>query len=109
LSLNNSCLPQPAGWQGQAGANAQRLVNEAATLDIFDVEGLLIKMPKLKTKKGVAKRFGLTKKGKIKYSPGGKSHLLSGKNPRRLRKLRRATILKDRKEKSFIKIMLPYR
>ena len=66
-------------------------------------------MSKLKTKKGVAKRFGLTKKGKIKYSPGGKSHLLSGKNPRRLRKLRRATILKDRKEKSFIKRMLPYR
>ena len=34
----------------------------------------------LKTKKGVAKRFKLTKKGKIKYYPGGKSHLASSKN-----------------------------
>ena len=29
-------------------------------------------MPKLKTKKGVAKRFKITKKGKIKYHPGDK-------------------------------------
>lgn len=65
-------------------------------------------MPKLKTKKGVAKRFRLTKKGKIKYLPCGKSHLLSGKEPERLRRLRKAGIVESRKDKKYIKRMLPY-
>ncbi len=65
-------------------------------------------MPKLKTKKGVAKRFKLTKKGKVKYLSCGKSHLLSGKEPERLRRLRRTTILEGSKEKKYIKRMLPY-
>ncbi len=65
-------------------------------------------MPKLKTKKGVAKRFKLTKKGKVKYSSCGKSHLLSGKEPERLRRLRGTTILQGSKEKKYIKRMLPY-
>ncbi|MCX5696847.1 MAG: 50S ribosomal protein L35, partial [Candidatus Omnitrophica bacterium] len=47
-------------------------------------------MPKLKTKKGVAKRFRLTKKGKLKYSTGGKSHLLTSKQGERLRRLRKS-------------------
>jgi len=65
-------------------------------------------MGKLKTKKGVAKRFRLTKKGKIKYSSGGKSHLATGKKTARIRKLRRAHFIEARKEKSFLKRMLPY-
>jgi len=66
-------------------------------------------MGKLKTKKGVAKRFKLTKKGNLKYSPGGKSHLLSSKQPGRLRALRKRQILKgSSKEAKFIKSMLPY-
>jgi len=64
-------------------------------------------MPKLKTKKGVAKRFKLTKKGKIKYSRGGKSHLASSKEPRHLRRLRKRAILKAAKLRKFIKKMLP--
>ena len=47
-------------------------------------------MPKLKTKKGVAKRFRLTKRGKIKYRAGGKGHLLSNNYTARVRKLRKA-------------------
>ncbi|MFH1413807.1 MAG: 50S ribosomal protein L35, partial [Candidatus Omnitrophota bacterium] len=47
-------------------------------------------MPKLKTKKGVAKRFKLTKTGKIKYHSEGKRHLLSSKGKKRKRKLRKA-------------------
>ena len=50
-------------------------------------------MPKLKNKKGVAKRFKLTKKGKVKYSTGGKSHLMSSKTTKRLRGLRKARVL----------------
>jgi large subunit ribosomal protein L35 len=65
-------------------------------------------MGKLKTKKGVAKRFKLTKKGKIKYSPGGKSHLASSKTTKKIRSLRRRHILEGEKERAFLKRMLPY-
>ncbi|MBN1913225.1 MAG: 50S ribosomal protein L35 [Candidatus Omnitrophica bacterium] len=65
-------------------------------------------MPKLKTKKGVAKRFRLTKKGKVKYHPGGKSHILSGKEPERLRRLRKPDTIGDAKNTAYIKQMLPY-
>jgi len=65
-------------------------------------------MGKLKTKKGVAKRFKLTKKRKIKYLPGGKSHLASNKKSGRLRKLRRAGMLENKKEIKYLKRMLPY-
>jgi large subunit ribosomal protein L35 len=65
-------------------------------------------MGKLKTKKGVAKRFRLTKSGKLKYFPSGKSHLGTAKEPERLRRLRRSLILEGKKEKKFIKSMLPY-
>lgn len=65
-------------------------------------------MGKLKTKKGVAKRFKLTKKGKIKYSAGGKSHLASSKTTKRKRSLRKRKIIGGSKERSFLKSMLPY-
>ncbi|MDD5431623.1 MAG: 50S ribosomal protein L35 [Candidatus Omnitrophica bacterium] len=64
-------------------------------------------MAKLKTKKGVAKRFKLTKKRKIKFTPGGKSHLMTSKTTKRLRRIRRAKVLNDKKEKN-LKRMLPY-
>jgi large subunit ribosomal protein L35 len=65
-------------------------------------------MPKLKTKKGVAKRFRLTKKGKIKYFTGGKSHLLSSKKPKRLRGMRKPKTLEPGRETKYLKRMLPY-
>jgi len=65
-------------------------------------------MPKLKTKKGVAKRFKLTKKGKVKYYASGKRHLLSSKKSRRLRSLRRPKTLGGRQEIKYIKRALPY-
>ena len=65
-------------------------------------------MGKLKTKKGVAKRFKLTKRGKIEYHAGGKSHLGTNKKSKRIRLLRRGKTLDGRKEKAFIKSMLPY-
>jgi large subunit ribosomal protein L35 len=65
-------------------------------------------MAKLKTKKGVSKRFKLTKKGKIKYNPGGKSHLLSNKNRKRIRRLRRARTVRNKKAVKYLKRMLPY-
>ena len=65
-------------------------------------------MPKLKTRKGIAKRFKLTKKRKIKYLHCGKSHLLSGKTSKRKRHLRRAKIIEGKKDIKYIKRMLPY-
>ncbi|MCX5694342.1 MAG: 50S ribosomal protein L35 [Candidatus Omnitrophica bacterium] len=65
-------------------------------------------MPKLKTKRGVAKRFKITKKGKVKYSAGGKSHLASSKKTKKMRDLKKRRTLAGRKEVRFIKSMLPY-
>lgn len=65
-------------------------------------------MPKLKNKKGVAKRFRFSKTGKIKYACGGKSHLLSSKKTKRTRRLRRGGIIEGRKESKYLKRMLPY-
>ena len=65
-------------------------------------------MPKLKTKKGVTKRFRLTKKGKIKYGHCSKSHLATGKETKRLRKLRRSDTIDSTKDTKYIKRMLPY-
>ena len=65
-------------------------------------------MGKLKTKRGVAKRFKITKKGKVKYSPGGKGHLASSKKTKRIRNLKRRRTLAGKKEARFIKSMLPY-
>jgi len=66
-------------------------------------------MGKLKTKRGVAKRFKITKKGRVKYSAGGKSHLASSKKTKKIRNLRKRQTLKaGNKEEKFIKSMLPY-
>ena len=65
-------------------------------------------MPKLKTKKGVAKRFKLTKNKKIKYSTCGKSHLLSSKTSKRIRHLRRPKTVDGKQDVRYIKRMLPY-
>lgn len=65
-------------------------------------------MPKLKTKKGVAKRFKLTKTGKYKYPQCGKSHLLTSKGASRLRRLRKARTVEAKKDIKYLKRMLPY-
>lgn len=65
-------------------------------------------MGKLKTKKGVAKRFKLTKKRKLKYAACGKSHLMSNKSAKRLRKLRKRHTLTGGRDLKFVRQMLPY-
>ncbi|MDD5465620.1 MAG: 50S ribosomal protein L35 [Candidatus Omnitrophica bacterium] len=65
-------------------------------------------MGKLKTKRGVAKRFKLSKRGKVRYSAGGKSHLASSKKTKKIRNLKRRRTLSGKKEVRFIKSMLPY-
>ncbi len=65
-------------------------------------------MPKLKTKKGVIKRFKLGKKGKIKYRTCGKSHLATSKKAKRLRHLRKSKTVGGTKDIKYLKRMLPY-
>ena len=50
-------------------------------------------MPKLKTRKAVAKRFKLTKKGKVKRMKAGRSHILTKKARNRKRHLRKKTLV----------------
>ncbi len=65
-------------------------------------------MPKLKTKDGVAKRFRLTKKGKIKYHPCSKGHLLTNKTSGKIRELRKSRTVRVAKSAKYLKRMLPY-
>lgn len=63
-------------------------------------------MPKLKTKKGAAKRFRFTKKGKIKRKKASLRHNLTGKSSKRKRNLRKSGIVTT--EVKAVKKMLPY-
>jgi large subunit ribosomal protein L35 len=50
-------------------------------------------MPKLKTRRGAAKRFKITAKGKLKRWHAGRRHLLEKKPRKRKRHLRRPTLV----------------
>jgi large subunit ribosomal protein L35 len=50
-------------------------------------------MPKMKTRRGAAKRFKLTGSGKVKRNKAYASHILTKKSTKRKRKLRKSTIL----------------
>ena len=50
-------------------------------------------MPKMKTHKGVKKRFRATAKGKIKHRRAGTSHLNTRMTQKRIRNLRRTGVL----------------
>ncbi|MFH0763367.1 MAG: 50S ribosomal protein L35 [Candidatus Omnitrophota bacterium] len=65
-------------------------------------------MGKLKTKKGVQKRFKLTKKGKVKYKTCGKGHLLSNKKSARLRRMKKPGFLAGANQAKYLKRLLPY-
>ncbi|MCG8430511.1 MAG: 50S ribosomal protein L35 [Candidatus Omnitrophica bacterium] len=65
-------------------------------------------MGKLKTKKGVAKRFKLTKDGKVSYSPCGRGHLMSSKNRKRLRSIKKERVVEGKNDQKYLKRMLPY-
>ncbi len=64
-------------------------------------------MPKLKTRKGAAKRFKSTKSGKFKYNRAYGRHLLTSKSPKRRRNLRKPGIVSSA-DKKRIERMLPY-
>jgi large subunit ribosomal protein L35 len=51
-------------------------------------------MPKLKTHKGMKKRFKVSATGKVSHKRCGSSHLNSHKSSKRIRRLRKSTSLK---------------
>jgi len=65
-------------------------------------------MPKIKTHRGAAKRFSLTKNGLVKRAKAYKSHLLNGKSAKRKRNLRKAAFVAAAEENN-IKKLIPYK
>ena len=51
-------------------------------------------MPKLKTHKGIKKRFKVSATGKVSHKKCGSSHLMSHKSGKQVRRLRKKSILK---------------
>ena len=64
-------------------------------------------MPKMKTHRGAAKRFIVTKSGRIKRSQTNKRHLLNGKTTKRKRSLRKGVYMVEAGEKNM-RELLPY-
>ena len=64
-------------------------------------------MPKMKTHSATKKRFKITGTGKVTFKKSGRSHLLSSKNSKRLRSLRRKGVLQAAVE-AHIKKVMPY-
>lgn len=64
-------------------------------------------MPKLKTNKGVAKRFKISKRGKVMRHKAGKRHLATGKSRKRKRHSRKVSGLAGRGPR-LIKRLMPY-
>ena len=64
-------------------------------------------MPKIKSHRGAAKRFSLTKSGKIKRGKAYKSHILTKKSTKRLRGLRLTGYIAECEEKKIRKL-IPY-
>lgn len=64
-------------------------------------------MPKMKSNRGAKKRFTATARGGIKRAKAGKSHILTTKNRKRKRGLRKVALVHPTNEKS-IRRLLPY-
>ena len=63
-------------------------------------------MPKMKTHKGASKRFSVTGKGKVRRLKANKSHILTKKDAKRKRRLRRPTTLGTNGEVRVIKRLI---
>lgn len=64
-------------------------------------------MPKIKTRSGAAKRFSLTKSGKVKRNKAYASHILTSKSTKRKRNLRHSTLISSVEQRN-IRRLIPY-
>ena len=65
-------------------------------------------MPKIKTHSGAKKRFKLSKNGKVLRGHANKSHILTKKNTKRKRNLRKVTVA-DSTNVAQVKRLVPYK
>ncbi len=63
-------------------------------------------MPKMKTHKGAKKRFSITGKGKVRRLRAYKSHILTKKDAKRKRRLRRPALISVPGEAKVLKRLL---
>jgi large subunit ribosomal protein L35 len=64
-------------------------------------------VPKLKTNRGAAKRFKRTGTGKFTHDPAFASHILTKKDPKRKRKLRKGAVA-SKADTKRLKRLLPF-
>jgi large subunit ribosomal protein L35 len=64
-------------------------------------------MPKMKTSRTAAKRFKVTKTGKVKFKHAYARHMFTCKSPSQKRRLRRTGIL-VKADSEKVKVMMPY-
>jgi len=64
-------------------------------------------MPKMKTNRGAAKRFKVTKRGKVKAKRANLRHILTTKNRKKKRHLRSSKLI-DKTNLKQIARLLPY-
>ena len=66
-------------------------------------------MPKMKTHRGAAKRFSLTKTGKVKHKQMNANHQVHLKKTKRTRHLRADGIIDNTAEAKTIRKLIPYK
>jgi large subunit ribosomal protein L35 len=64
-------------------------------------------MPKLKTCRGAAKRFKLTKSGKVRRAKAYSKHILTSKSQQRKRNLRKSALIAGVDQKN-VRRLIPY-
>ncbi|HUU00712.1 MAG TPA: 50S ribosomal protein L35 [Myxococcota bacterium] len=64
-------------------------------------------MPKMKTNRGAAKRFKVTKGGKVKVKHSKLRHILTTKSKKRKRKMRKTSFV-DGADLKQVRRLLPY-
>ena len=62
-------------------------------------------MPKMKTHKGTAKRFKVTKSGRVRRRKCGSGHLMSHKSGKKLRHLRQPCLVEGKKERTLKRLL----
>ncbi len=62
-------------------------------------------MPKMKTCKGISKRFRKTKKGKLMFSHAFARHLMTGKSSKRKRKLRKTAVASSTEYRRYASLL----
>lgn len=63
-------------------------------------------MPKMKSHRGAAKRFRVTKNGKVKHKKMNLGHIMTKKSAKRTRQLRAGGFLANKKEAATIRLLI---